>query len=130
MSKPPKDNEKRQKQVRLTERGNRASKKESNNSDNDNDQKIYASMAHISGKDWSSSRAFGNSSKLTNWVLDSGATCHMTSYVSDFIPGSLEDTDKYIEAVDGHHVTKEKKYKLKLKCASKTEILSSWHYST
>ena len=51
MSKPPKDNEKRQKQVRLTERGNRASKNESNNSDNDNDQKIYASMAHISGKD-------------------------------------------------------------------------------
>ena len=29
----------------------------------------------------------------------------MTPEVSDFIPGSLEDTDKYIEVADGHHVT-------------------------
>ena len=30
---------------------------------------------------------------------------HMTPEVSDFIPGSLEDTDKYIEVENGHHVT-------------------------
>ena len=29
----------------------------------------------------------------------------MTPEVQDFIPGSLEDTDKYIEVADGHHVT-------------------------
>ena len=39
---------------------------------------------------------FGDSSQLTNWILDSGATCHMTPEVSDLIPGSLEVTDKYI----------------------------------
>ena len=35
-------------------------------------------------------RYFGDSSQLTNY-LDSGAMRHMTSQVSDFIPGSLED---------------------------------------
>ena len=44
----------------------------------------------------SPSRDFGDSSQLTNLILDSGATCHMTPNVSDFIPGSLEDTDKHI----------------------------------
>ena len=33
----------------------------------------------------------------------------MTPEVSYFIPGSLEDTDKYIEVVDGHHVTAKQK---------------------
>ena len=51
----------------------------------------------------------GNSSQLTNWILDSGATCHMTPEVTDFIPGSLEDTDKFIEVADGHHVTAKQK---------------------
>ena len=46
----------------------------------------------------------GDSLQLTNWILDSGATCHMMPEVLDFIPGSLEDTDKYIEVSDGHHV--------------------------
>ena len=33
----------------------------------------------------------------------------MMPEVSDFIPGSLEDTDKYIEVADGHHVTANQK---------------------
>ena len=33
----------------------------------------------------------------------------MTPEVSDFIPGSLEDTDKYIEVADGHHVMAKQK---------------------
>ena len=33
----------------------------------------------------------------------------MTPGVSDFIPGTLEDTDKYIEVADRHHVTAEQK---------------------
>ena len=40
---------------------------------------------------------FGDSSQLTNWILDYGATCHMTPEVSDFIPGLLEDTDKNLK---------------------------------
>ena len=43
--KPPKDNNKQRKQVRLKEKGNRAWK----NSENNSDQKIYASMSRISG---------------------------------------------------------------------------------
>ena len=42
------------------------------------------------------SRYFGESLQYTNWVLDSGATCHKTPQFSDVIPGSLEDIDKYI----------------------------------
>ena len=84
---PPKKNDKRKTQVHFSERGNRASQKECYNGDNNNDQKIYESMALMSGNDESRSRYFGDSSKLTNCILDSGATCNMTPQVSDFIPG-------------------------------------------
>ena len=39
----------------------------------------------------------------------------MTSEVSNFIPGSLEDMDKYIEAADGHHVTAKQKGQERIK---------------
>ena len=45
---------------------------------------------------------------MTDCILDSGATCHMTPEISDFIPGSLVETDKYIEVADGHFVTAKK----------------------
>ena len=52
---------------------------------------------------------YGDSSQFNNWILDSGGTCHMTPEVTEFIPGSLEDTDKFIEVADGHHVTAKQK---------------------
>ena len=39
----------------------------------------------------------------------------MTRIVSDFIRGSLEDTDKYIEVADGHHVTAKQKGQVQIK---------------
>ena len=45
---------------------------------------------------------FGSRSQLTNCILDSGETCHMTPDISDFILGSLVEIDKYIEVVFGH----------------------------
>ena len=66
-------------------------------------------MARMSNDDKRKNKDYGNSSQLTNWILDSGATCHMTPEVTDFIPGSLEDTDKFIEVADGHHVTAKQK---------------------
>ena len=80
---PPKDNEKQQKQVRLNEKGNCTCDQGKNNSD----QNIYASMAHMSGNDKFPRGDFGDSLQLTNWILYSGATCHMTLEVLDFIPG-------------------------------------------
>ena len=62
-------------------------------------------MARMTSDDKRESKEYGDISQLTNWILDSGATCHMTPEVSDFIPRTLEDTDKYIEVADGHHVT-------------------------
>ena len=56
---------------------------------------------------------YGDSSQLTNWISDFGATCQMTPEVSDSIPGSLEDTDKHIEVADGHHVTVKQKGRAK-----------------
>ena len=56
--KPPKDNEKRQKQVRLNEKGNCAR----NNRKNNSDQKIYASMTRMYGNDKCPSENFGESS--------------------------------------------------------------------
>ena len=48
----------------------------------------------------------------------------MKPEVSDFIPGSLEDTDKYIEVAEGIMSQRNKKVKYKLKNATITEILS------
>ena len=72
-------------------------------------------MARMSSDDERKSEKYGDSSKLTNWILDLGATCNMTPEVSYFIPGSLEDTDKYIEVADGHHVTAKQKGQLQIK---------------
>ena len=66
-------------------------------------------MARMSDNDEYPSRDFGDSLQLTNFILDSRATVHMTTQVSDLTPGSLEDTDKKIEAADGHQVTAKKK---------------------
>ena len=38
----------------------------------------------------------------------------MTPEVLGFIPGSLEDTDKYIEVADGHHVTAKQKGQVRI----------------
>ena len=85
-----------------------------NNGKNNYDHKIYASMAQMSSNDERSSEKYGDIYQLTNWILDSGATCHMTPEVSDFIPGSLEDTDKYIEVADGHHVMAKQKGQVRI----------------
>ena len=66
-------------------------------------------MARMSNDDKCENKDYGDSSQLTNWILDSGATSHMTPEVTDFIPGSLEDTDKFIEVKDGHQITAKQK---------------------
>ena len=66
-------------------------------------------MARMSNDEVRENKDYGDSLQLTNWILDSRATCHMTLEVTDFIPGSLEDTDKYIEVADRHHVTAKQK---------------------
>ena len=73
--KPPKYNEKRRRQVRFNEKGNRAC----------DNGKI------LSSDDERKSVKYGDSSQLTNWILDLGEMCHITPEVSDFIPVSLED---------------------------------------
>ena len=103
--KPYIENEKCRKQVKFNEKGDFESQKECDNDKNNNDQKIYAYMARMSDNDKCSSKNFGDSSQLTNWILDSGATCHMMPEVSYFITGSLDNIDKHIDVADGHHVT-------------------------
>ena len=109
--KPQKENEKRRNQVRFNEKVNRAR----NNDKNNSDQKIYASMARMSGNDECPSGIFVKVHNCPIGFLDSGATCHMTPEVSDFIPGSLEDTDKHIEDAYGHNVTAKQKGQLQIK---------------
>ena len=71
-------------------------------------------MSQMSSDDERKSKEYGDSSQLTNWILDSGATCHMTPKVKDFIPGSLEDTDKPIEVTDRHHVREKQKCSIRI----------------
>ena len=87
-------------------------------------------MERMSDNNESPSRYFGDSSQLTNWILDSVATCHMTPQALYFTPGSLEDTDKNIEVADGHNVTAKKKDMFKKKCATIMEICFSQHCTT
>ena len=58
MSKSTKNNEKRQNQVCLNEKGNRAC----NNGKNNSDQKIYASLVRFSSNDICPSGYFGDNS--------------------------------------------------------------------
>ena len=109
-TKPPKDSEKRRKQVFLNEKDNRAC----DNGKDNYDHKIYASMARMYSDDERKSVKYGDSSQLTNWILDLGPTCNMTPEVLNFIPGKLEDTDKYIEVADGHHVTAKQKGQVRI----------------
>ena len=62
-------------------------------------------MARINSNVESTGIYFGDSSQLTNWILDSGATFHMTPDILDFISGSLVETDKYIKFADGNLIT-------------------------
>ena len=82
--KPHKDSGKRHLSEKSKEKGNRAC----NNSDDDNDLKVYASMARMSSDDKHKSKDYGDSSQLTNWILDSGATCHMTRNCLTYDSGS------------------------------------------
>ena len=76
-----------------------------NSIDQSESQKIYVYIAHMSCNAEIPRRYFGDRSQLTNLVLDSGVTCHMTQDISDFIPCSLVEMDKYIEVSDGNFVT-------------------------
>ena len=76
--KPPKDNEKRRRQLRFNEKVNRAC----DNGKNNNDHKIYAYMARMYSNDERKSEKYGDSLQLTNSILDSGEMCHMTPEVS------------------------------------------------
>ena len=69
----------------------------------------------MSGNDKSPGRGFGDSSQLTNWILDLGATYHMIPQVSGFTPDSLGDTDKYIEVAGDHHTTAKQKGQVRIK---------------
>ena len=54
-------------------------------------------MAQMFSDDERESKDYGDSSQLTNWILDSGAIFHMMPEVSDLIPVSLEDTDNTLK---------------------------------
>ena len=83
----------------------------------------------MSGNDEIYSRDFGDSSKLTNWIVDSRATYNMTPQVSDFIPGSFEYTDKYIEVADGHSFKAKQKGQAQIKMCddNKTNFIATMH---
>ena len=72
-------------------------------------------MAYMSDNDKFPSRNFGDSYQFTNWILDSGSTCYMTTQVSGFIPGLLDNIDKHIEVTDGHHIMAEQKCQVRIK---------------
>ena len=54
----------------------------------------------------------------------------MTPEVTEFIPGSLEDTDKFIEVTDGHHVTAKQKGSVRIQmCNDNGKIFVATSYN-
>ena len=53
-------------------------------------------MTRIYGNKECPNETFNDSSQFTNCILYYVPTCYITPEVSDFISGSLEDTDKNI----------------------------------
>ena len=94
-----KDNNKRKNTVRFNERSNRASQNESEDGDDDNDKKIYASMERMSIDDKISSRYFPIDQ--LDFRFRSNVSYETSGF--GFISGPLEDTDKYIEVSDGNY---------------------------
>ena len=76
-----------------------------NISDESKSHKIYTSMACMYTNAEISRSNCGDSSQLTNYLLNSGETCHMTPEILDIILGLLVETNKYIEVADGSFVT-------------------------
>ena len=66
-------------------------------------------MVHMSTNAEITRRSYGDNSHLTNFILNLGETCKMTPDISDFIPGSLVETDKYIEVADGNFSQRKKR---------------------
>ena len=67
---------------RLTE----IDKMSENSTDQSESQKIYMSMERMYSNAEILIRYFGDSLQLTNWVLESSATCHMTPDILNLIP--------------------------------------------
>ena len=70
-------------------------------------------MTHIFSNTEIPRSNFGDSPQLTNWILDSGATFHVTTDISVFILESMVETDKYIEVTDGSFSQQNKQEKSK-----------------
>ena len=69
-------------------------------------------MAHMYTNEETPRKDYGERLQLTNYILDAGATCHMTPEISDFIPGLLVETDEYVE-ISGNLVTAKQQEKFK-----------------
>ena len=75
--------------------------------------KKKASMICMSDNDKNPSRYFGDSSQLTNWILDSVLFFSYDTTGLVFYPGIIRNTDKCIEVAGGNYITAKKKYKFK-----------------
>ena len=38
---------------------------------------------------------------MSNWLIDSGASAHMTHFITDLIPETIYEIDKIVEVADG-----------------------------
>ena len=63
---------------------------------------MYVSMEILSYNVEISRRSYGYRLQMNSWILYSRVTCHTKPDISDFIPGSLVETDKYFEVADEH----------------------------
>ena len=90
-------------------RKKRINKMLENSTDKSDSQKICASMKRMYSNAKRTIIRYGDIPQLTNWILESGATFHMTPEISYFILVLLVETDKYVEVADNNFITVKQK---------------------
>ena len=72
--------------INIAYRLKKIDKASGNSTEQNKSHNIYACIARTYPNQNIPRRYFGDSSQLTNFILDSSATCHMTPEISYFIP--------------------------------------------
>ena len=94
---------------KVAEQGNATTSREITlrNSNLDAEQANMVQLSNVGRKPLKETTNIPPAHDLLNWVMDSGTTCHMTPYKSDFENDSIKSIKQVVEVADGHNIPAE-----------------------
>ena len=90
--------------IQKKEKGNQAKEIILNNNKSETESSFMVKIGNAGRKAKHVEQNISYVHDLHKWVMDSGATCHMIPYKSDFQQGSETQEDKAVEVADGFTV--------------------------